>query len=955
MVDVTGSDNIGGTNQSAENNFNDSLFWFEWIELDGTSTSTLSEAGFNISNGDLGSGQTVFNAGGFDAVNVPGEFAQFGDDGSDFGVRVSTSLTVTTGGVYTFEVGSDDGSRLYVDGVEVIENDGLQAFNTESGTISLDPGQHEIVIIFFERAGQQQLQATISGPDTGGTAIDLAAADVQANAGSDSVVSGDGNDTVLGGDGDDTILAGAGDDSVEGGTGADEITGGGGNDTISGDDGNDVILGDGPDGGPALTRQSFQWDEIPDPNGGGGAGIDDGDNIEAGTSQDTGLITVDVSFASTLGDADFAFDTFTANTTDIDSGGAPIATDSSGQIFADTQDAAGTAVFEFSADAAGIEDEVRNLSFRINDIDSSGAASDPFDSVTVRAFDAAGNPVEISLVAGDNLTLTDTDSAPGPDTATQSAGAAGVGTTVGNSLLVNIAGPVARLEIDFTGSDDNAGGVRITDIFFDAVALPPDAAGGDDSLLGGDGDDTIDGGQGDDTIDGGVGNDVLTDVEGSNSIDGGVGNDSILVTGIGDNTVLGGDGSDTITVFVAGTANNSVDGGDGADSIQTGDSQDTITGGEDADTIDSGAGDDSVDGGEGDDILTGFTGADTILGGTGDDNIDAGDDADVIDGGDDDDTIDGGGGSDAQTGGDGFDVFLVSAGDDTITDFNTGVGQDFDDGDQTNNDFIDFAPFYDDLFELRDDLDDDGLLNQSNAGAELAGGTVDFSDNTALSGSIELTGTSSSDLFFDNTNLICFTAGTLIATPTGNRPIEDLAIGDLVNTMDHGPKPIRWIGRRRVAACGKMAPVRIAPGVLGNGRDLLVSQQHRMLMQNWQAAMLFGKAEVFVTAKHLVDGDLIVTDETLDEIEYVHFLLDAHEIVFAEGAPSESLLPGPCALDAVHPEAREELATLFPELVITTKDTTPNVAAARLCLKAYETHLLMTYIQSTCDPARGAA
>ncbi|MEM7722527.1 MAG: Hint domain-containing protein [Pseudomonadota bacterium] len=953
MVDVTGSDNIGGTNQSAENNFDGSLFWFEWIELAGTSTSNLSEAGFDISNGDLGPGQTVFNAGGFDAVNVPAEFGQFGDDGSDFAVRVSTTLTVTTGGVYTFEVGSDDGSRLYVDGVEVVENDGLQPFNVEQGTVTLAPGEHEIVIIFFERAGAQQLQSTISGPDTGGATIDLAAANVQANAGSDSIESGAGDDTVLGGDGDDTIFAGAGDDSVDGGTGADEITGGSGNDTISGDDGDDVILGDGPDGGITLTRQSFQWDEIPDPNGGGG--IDDGDSIEAGTSQDTGLITVDVSFASTLGDADFAFDTFTANTADIDSGGAPIATDSSGQIFADTQDASGTATFDFSANTAGIEDEVRNLSFRINDIDSSGAASDPFDSVTVRAFNAAGDLVEVSLVGGANLTLTDTDAAPGADTATQSAGAAGVGTTVANSLLVNIAGPVARLEVDFTGSDDNVGGVRITDIFFDAVAIPPDTVGGDDSLLGGEGADTIEGGQGDDTIEGGIGDDVLTDVAGSNSIDGGDGNDSVFVTGIGDNTVLGGDGDDTITVFVGGLATNTIDGGSGNDLINAGDSADTITGDIGNDTLDGGAGADSVDGGDGDDTLIGFTGEDTIVGGAGDDNITAGDDADIIDGGADNDTLDGGGGSDAQTGGDGFDVFLVSDGDDTITDFNTGAGQDFDDGDQTNNDFIDLAPFYDDLFELRDDLDDDGLLNQSNTGAVLANGVVDFSDNTALPGTIELTGTSSSDLFFDNTNLICFTAGTLIATPAGDRPIQDLAIGDLVDTLDHGPQPIRWIGRRRVAASGRMAPVRIASDALGAERDLLVSQQHRMLMRGWQAAMLFGKTEVFVTAKHLVDGQTIFIDETLDEIEYVHVLFDAHEIVFAEGAPSESLLPGPCALDAVHPEAREELLALFPELADITPDDTSNVVAARLCLKSHETRLLLKYLQDTIDPARGAA
>ncbi len=68
---------------------------------------------------------------------------------NDFAVRLTTTLTITNGGNYTFNVGSDDGSRLYIDGVEIVENDGLQAFDTASGSVNLSLGQHEIVIIYF--------------------------------------------------------------------------------------------------------------------------------------------------------------------------------------------------------------------------------------------------------------------------------------------------------------------------------------------------------------------------------------------------------------------------------------------------------------------------------------------------------------------------------------------------------------------------------------------------------------------------------------------------------------------------------------------------------------------------------------------------------------------------------------------------------------------------------------
>ena len=61
----------------------------------------------------------------------------------------------------------------------------------------------------------------------------------------------------------------------------------------------------------------------------------------------------------------------------------------------------------------------------------------------------------------------------------------------------------------------------------------------------------------------------------------------------------------------------------------------------------------------------------------------------------------------------------------------------------------------------------------------------------------------------------CFTPGTLITTPEGPRRVEEIRVGDLVTTMDHGPQPVRWIGRRTVGAMDGFAPVRIEAGALG--------------------------------------------------------------------------------------------------------------------------------------------
>ena len=158
---------------------------------------------------------------------------------------------------------------------------------------------------------------------------------------------------------------------------------------------------------------------------------------------------------------------------------------------------------------------------------------------------------------------------------------------------------------------------------------------------------------------------------------------------------------------------------------------------------------------------------------------------------------------------------------------------------------------------------------------------------------------------------VCFLRGTRIDTPDGPRAIQDLAEGDLVTTLDHGPQPIRWIGSSRVAAQGALAPIRIAAGHLGNDRPLWVSPNHRLLLRGLQAELLFGEDEVLVPAKFLLD-DARVTRRPQTEVEYFHLLLDRHEILLAEGAPAESLHLGQQSLLALGAEARAEIAAIFP-------------------------------------------
>ena len=76
---------------------------------------------------------------------------------SNFGVVFSGYINVPTTGEYTFVTGSDDGSKLYIDGQEVVDNDGLHGLREREGTVTLTQGLHPIKVSYFERTGHEKL------------------------------------------------------------------------------------------------------------------------------------------------------------------------------------------------------------------------------------------------------------------------------------------------------------------------------------------------------------------------------------------------------------------------------------------------------------------------------------------------------------------------------------------------------------------------------------------------------------------------------------------------------------------------------------------------------------------------------------------------------------------------------------------------------------------------------
>lgn len=159
-----------------------------------------------------------------------------------------------------------------------------------------------------------------------------------------------------------------------------------------------------------------------------------------------------------------------------------------------------------------------------------------------------------------------------------------------------------------------------------------------------------------------------------------------------------------------------------------------------------------------------------------------------------------------------------------------------------------------------------------------------------------------------------FASGTMVTLPGGAQTaIEALQPGDQVLTRDHGPQPIRWIGKATLRAKGSFAPVVISAGTLGNLGDLVVSPHHRIFIYQRGQQRLGGTAELLVQARYLVDDNVVFRREG-GFVDYYSLLFDQHEIIYAEGIPAESLMVNQTTVNLLPEELAEDIKTRFPGL-----------------------------------------
>jgi hypothetical protein len=180
-------------------------------------------------------------------------------------------------------------------------------------------------------------------------------------------------------------------------------------------------------------------------------------------------------------------------------------------------------------------------------------------------------------------------------------------------------------------------------------------------------------------------------------------------------------------------------------------------------------------------------------------------------------------------------------------------------------------------------------------------------DSAATASQVRLNDITIGSTSVDELYVICFMAGTMIAVPEGEVPVETLKRGDRVLTIDGAARPVSWLGRqtvsRRFADPVRSCPIRIKAGALAEGvpaRDLLVSPDHALFVDG-----------VLVHAGALVNETSIVRETRVPEsFIYYHVELDDHSLILAENVPAETFVDN---VDRMNFDNWAEHEAFYPE------------------------------------------
>jgi len=220
------------------------------------------------------------------------------------------------------------------------------------------------------------------------------------------------------------------------------------------------------------------------------------------------------------------------------------------------------------------------------------------------------------------------------------------------------------------------------------------------------------------------------------------------------------------------------------------------------------------------------------------------------------------------------------------------------------------APIINNLEDITfDDVDNNGTIETDNSGTTdttdglggpsvldslaVVNATVTYADgSTATFGNVVMFQTANGELFLANSNF----GGTDLRDPDGE-DLRSITVNSVTSTTYDGLfqnafQDFTCFMRGTFVQTPKGA--RVGEGV--PNADLMVSQQHRILMRSPIVARITGQAEALIAAKALLPLAGVTLAPRVAAVTYVHILFDHHEVLLSNGAATESFWPGPQAM-----------------------------------------------------------
>ncbi|MGB7269353.1 MAG: Hint domain-containing protein [Albidovulum sp.] len=160
--------------------------------------------------------------------------------------------------------------------------------------------------------------------------------------------------------------------------------------------------------------------------------------------------------------------------------------------------------------------------------------------------------------------------------------------------------------------------------------------------------------------------------------------------------------------------------------------------------------------------------------------------------------------------------------------------------------------------------------------------------------------------------------GARISTPQGPRMVEDIRVGDQIDSRDNGPQEVVWIGTRALGSAQLQAkphlrPLRLRLPFSGHA-DLILAPGQRILHHGADAQALFATPDVLIAAADIADTQMGVSRVGDSHVTYFHLMTSAHQIIIANGVAAGSCHPAFDSPALFDPDQRAALFACFPEV-----------------------------------------